>query len=97
MHLAVVHGYDVIVLDVMLPGADGFVVCRGSREEARRDTPILMLTARDTLEDKITGLEAGAGRLPREALRDPRTGGALADACAAGADAPRARLTASAT
>ena len=60
MHLAVTHGYDVIVLDVMLPGADGFVVCRKLREEARRDTPILMLTARDTLEDKITGLEAGA-------------------------------------
>ena len=60
LHLAVTHGYDVIVLDVMLPGADGFVVCRKLREEARRDTPILMLTARDTLEDKITGLEAGA-------------------------------------
>jgi DNA-binding response OmpR family regulator len=60
MHLAVTHAYDVIVLDVMLPGADGLVVCRKLREEARRDTPILMLTARDTLEDKITGLEAGA-------------------------------------
>jgi DNA-binding response OmpR family regulator len=60
MHLAVTHSYDVIVLDVMLPGADGLVVCRKLREEARRDTPILMLTARDTLEDKITGLEAGA-------------------------------------
>jgi len=60
MHLAVTHNHDVIVLDVMLPGADGLVVCRKLREEARRDTPILMLTARDTLEDKITGLEAGA-------------------------------------
>jgi DNA-binding response OmpR family regulator len=60
LHLAVTQDYDVIVLDVGLPGADGLVVCRKLREEARRDTPILMLTARDTLEDKITGLEAGA-------------------------------------
>ena len=60
LHLAVTQNYDVIVLDVGLPGADGLVVCRKLREEARRDTPILMLTARDTLEDKITGLEAGA-------------------------------------
>ena len=60
LHLAVTQNYDVIVLDVGLPGVDGFVVCRKLREEARRDTPILMLTARDTLEDKITGLEAGA-------------------------------------
>jgi DNA-binding response OmpR family regulator len=60
LHLAVTHSYDVIVLDVMLPGVDGLAVCRKLREEARRDTPILMLTARDTLEDKITGLDAGA-------------------------------------
>jgi DNA-binding response OmpR family regulator len=52
--------YDAIVLDVMLPGIDGLTVCRKVREEARRETPILMLTARDTLEDKITGLDAGA-------------------------------------
>jgi DNA-binding response OmpR family regulator len=60
LHLAVTNAYDVIVLDVMLPGIDGLAVCRKLREEARRDTPILMLTARDTLEDKIKGLEAGA-------------------------------------
>jgi len=60
LHLAVTNTYDVIVLDVMLPGLDGLTVCRKIREEARRDTPILMLTARDTLEDKITGLDAGA-------------------------------------
>ena len=60
LHLAVTNPYDVIVLDVMLPGIDGLAVCRRVREEARRDTPILMLTARDTLEDKITGLDAGA-------------------------------------
>jgi DNA-binding response OmpR family regulator len=60
LHLAVTNPYDVIVLDVMLPGIDGLTVCRKFREEARRATPILMLTARDTLEDKITGLDAGA-------------------------------------
>lgn len=53
------NNYDVIILDIMLPGKDGFGVCR----ELRRNsvlTPILMLTARDTLEDKITGLTEGA-------------------------------------
>jgi DNA-binding response OmpR family regulator len=60
LHLAVTNPYDVIILDVMLPGIDGLSVCRKLREEARRETPVLMLTARDTLEDKITGLDAGA-------------------------------------
>jgi two-component system, OmpR family, response regulator len=51
--------YDAIVLDVMLPGADGFDVCR----RLRRDgvwTPVLMLTARDAIEDRISGLDTGA-------------------------------------
>jgi two-component system OmpR family response regulator len=51
--------YDAIVLDVMLPGADGFEVCR----RLRRDgvwTPVLMLTARDAVEDRVGGLDAGA-------------------------------------
>lgn len=52
--------YDVIVLDIMLRGLDGLAVCRKLREEARIDTPLLMLTARDTPDDKITGLGAGA-------------------------------------
>lgn len=60
LHLAVTNPYDVIVLDIMLPGLDGLSVCRTLREEARNDTPLLMLTARDTLDDKITGLDAGA-------------------------------------
>jgi DNA-binding response OmpR family regulator len=60
LHLAVTNPYEVIVLDVMLPGLDGITVCRKLREEARNDTPLLMLTARDTLDDKITGLSAGA-------------------------------------
>jgi DNA-binding response OmpR family regulator len=60
LHLAVVESFDVIVLDLMLPGLDGLAVCRKLREEARLDTPILMLTARDTQHDKIVGLDAGA-------------------------------------
>jgi DNA-binding response OmpR family regulator len=60
LHLAVVNDYDAIVLDLMLPGLDGLAVCRKLREEARRDTPLLMLTARDTQQDKLTGLDAGA-------------------------------------
>lgn len=60
LHLAVSEDYDVIVLDLMLPGLDGVALCQRLRNDARRDTPILMLTARDTLDDKLTGLDAGA-------------------------------------
>lgn len=60
MHLALVNEYDVIVLDLMLPGMDGITLCRKLREEGGKDTPVLMITARDSLEDKISGLEAGA-------------------------------------
>jgi DNA-binding response OmpR family regulator len=51
--------YDLIVLDVMLPGRNGFEVCRRLRAE-HVDTPILMLTARDAVSDRVTGLDAGA-------------------------------------
>ena len=60
LHLAISNSYDVIVLDLMLPGMDGLDVCRKLRQEAKKSTPVLMLTARDTLEDKVTGLDAGA-------------------------------------
>jgi len=60
LHLAVSNSYDVVVLDLMLPGMDGLDVCRKLRQEAKKSTPVLMLTARDTLEDKVTGLDAGA-------------------------------------
>jgi DNA-binding response OmpR family regulator len=52
--------FDVIVLDGMLPGLDGLEVCRQLREEQHCNTPVLMLTARDTVHDKVTGLRAGA-------------------------------------
>jgi two-component system OmpR family response regulator len=51
--------YDAMVLDVMLPGLDGFSVCRELRDRGRW-TPILILTARDAVEDRIRGLDAGA-------------------------------------
>jgi two-component system OmpR family response regulator len=51
--------YDVVVLDVMLPGMDGFQVCRKLREEGVW-APVLMLTARDAVEDRVQGLDTGA-------------------------------------
>ena len=51
--------YDVIILDVMLPGGDGLDLCQLARHR-RLSTPILMLTARDTIEDRVRGLELGA-------------------------------------
>ena len=58
--LASENTYDVVVLDLMLPRLDGIEVCKRLREEARKSTPVLMLTARDTLDEKLTGLSAGA-------------------------------------
>ena len=60
VHLAVTQAYDVIVLDIMLPGMDGFAICERLRKDARIATPVIMLTARGQLEDKLTGFEAGA-------------------------------------
>jgi two-component system OmpR family response regulator len=51
--------YDAIVLDLMLPDLDGFAVCRGLRERGRW-TPVLMLTARDAVRERVAGLDAGA-------------------------------------
>ncbi len=56
---AILGNYDVIVLDVMLPGGSGLELCRAVREEEIR-TPILMLTARDAVPDRVAGLESGA-------------------------------------
>ena len=52
--------HDAIVLDLMLPGLDGLELCRRLRRELRRKTPVLMLTARDTIHDKIDGFDSGA-------------------------------------
>ncbi len=53
------HEYDAIVLDLMLPKLDGLSVCRTLRREGKQ-TPILMLSARDMIEDRVRGLDAGA-------------------------------------
>jgi two-component system, OmpR family, copper resistance phosphate regulon response regulator CusR len=51
--------YDIIILDIMLPGKDGIQVCRALRNQRMR-TPVLMLTARDALQDRVQGLDSGA-------------------------------------
>src|SRR6266704_594834 len=56
---AVAHVYDAIVLDVMLPGIDGFETCRRLRASGVW-SPVLMLTARDSVEDRVSGLDTGA-------------------------------------
>ncbi|HDZ08329.1 response regulator transcription factor [Pseudohongiella sp.] len=60
LQLATSNSYDVIVLDVMLPGMDGLSICRALRERGETSTPVLMLTARDQLDDKLMGFAAGA-------------------------------------
>jgi two-component system OmpR family response regulator len=57
--MAEAHGYDAIVLDVMLPGIDGFETCRRLRASDVW-APVLMLTARDAVEDRVAGLDTGA-------------------------------------
>lgn len=58
--LAISEDYDLIILDLMLPKIDGMEICRRLREKEKIDTPILMLTAKDQVEDKVEGLNCGA-------------------------------------
>lgn len=60
LHLACTEAFDLIVLDVMLPGIDGFQLCQRLRNDGNSAVPILMLTARDALADRIHGLSLGA-------------------------------------
>jgi DNA-binding response OmpR family regulator len=60
MHLATTQHYDAIILDIMLPGIDGLEICKRLRQDAKLSTPILMLTARDQLSDKLSGFNQGA-------------------------------------
>src|SRR5437660_2480178 len=59
LYQAAINSYDLVILDVMIPGRNGFEVCRELRR-AGNSVPILMLTARDAVEDRITGLDHGA-------------------------------------
>ena len=59
LHLALAHQYDAVVLDVMVPGRDGWSVLEEMRRAGRR-TPVLFLTARDAVDDRVKGLELGA-------------------------------------
>jgi two-component system copper resistance phosphate regulon response regulator CusR len=59
LYQAAINSYDLVILDVMIPGHNGFEVCRELRKSGQR-MPILMLTARDAVEDRITGLDHGA-------------------------------------
>jgi len=58
-YYAEIKDYDLVILDIMMPKLDGLGVCRNLRE-AQRDVPILMLTAKDAVPDRVTGLDAGA-------------------------------------
>lgn len=59
LHHGLTETYDLIILDVMLPGIDGWAVLQGIRK-AKKDTPILFLTARDHVDDRVKGLTLGA-------------------------------------
>ena len=60
LHLIATNQYDVIVLDVMLPGISGFELCRRVRSESHCTTPIIMITAKDQMDDKEQGFSCGA-------------------------------------
>jgi DNA-binding response OmpR family regulator len=60
MNLVLTNPFDVIVLDLMIPRMDGLTFCQRLRADAEIETPVLMLTARDTLDDRLKGFDAGA-------------------------------------
>ena len=60
LHLAAVNTYDALILDINLPGLDGLSLCKRLREGNRPAVPVLMLTARDTERDTLSGFDAGA-------------------------------------
>jgi len=59
LYQAAINAYDIVILDIMIPGRNGFEVCRELRKSGQR-MPVLMLTARDAVEDRISGLDHGA-------------------------------------
>ena len=59
LHLLASNQYDVVVLDVMLPGVSGFEICRRLRQDLNNYTPVIMMTAKDQLPDKEQGFQSG--------------------------------------
>lgn len=59
LHLLSTQSYDLVILDVMLPGVDGYQICQKLRQELKLHTPVIMLTARDTLNDRLEGFRMG--------------------------------------
>ena len=60
LHLLATNSYDVILLDIMLPGVDGLTICKRIREDLQSSVPIILLTAKDSIEDKEQGFSNGA-------------------------------------
>lgn len=60
LHLLATNTYELVVLDVMLPGVDGIEICQRLRNDLKLSIPVLMLTARDALEDRLLGFKSGA-------------------------------------
>lgn len=71
------QNYDLVLLDLGLPGKDGFEVLKSIRAN-HNPVPLLIITARDGLIDRVRGLDGGGGRLCAEAVRDGRAAGANA-------------------
>lgn len=96
LHEAVTRSYDLVILDVMLPGLDGLELCRRMRADSDAYTPILMLTAKSSEVDRVLGLEVGADDYLtkpfsiRELLARVKAVFRRVEACAAGAPIRRA-------
>jgi len=59
LHLAITNPFDLIILDINLPGLDGYSLCQKLRKDAQLFTPVIMLTARDSVDDKLFGFKCG--------------------------------------
>ena len=82
LHRALTEDYDLLVVDVMLPGLDGWEILRQLRRAHRR-MPVLILTARDQVVDRVKGLEMGADDYLMKPLTSPSCLRACAHSCAA--------------
>ena len=85
--------YDLLILDVMVPKMDGFTICRRLREKGCT-TPILLLTARDTIEDRVTGLDTGADDYLTKPFAFPELLARIRALLRRGSAQPATRLTA---